>query len=306
VPATSKSCSGASITMAEALAKSKNCATAFILKQLDNTSNNSAKMFVDFLNNKCGLQTKINPNPSIALGACEISLFEMMQAYSMLPGRGFNVKPIFITRIEDRNGNTLEAFTPMRREVISDLTSYHIINMMKGVVENGTAKNLKLSYDISGDVAGKTGTTNENTDAWFMGYTPQLLAGSWVGCDDQFIHFNKDNYDGQGARAAMPIWAYFYEKVSHDPNIVGIDPNSTFVKPEIARDNVGYDAVMGISPTQGAALEDAGNGTSEQYAPTMPAPTTEDIPAESNFDIKNSKTTQDNPYSESTTSKTQG
>ena len=299
VPATSKSCSGGSITMAEALAKSKNCATAYILKQLDNTGNNSAKMFVDFLNNKCGLQTKINPNPSIALGACEISLFEMMQAYSMLPGRGFNVKPIFITRIEDRNGNTLEAFTPMRREVISDLTSYHVINMMKGVVDYGTAKNLKLSYNISGDVAGKTGTTNQNTDAWFMGYTPQLLAGSWVGCDDQFIHFNKDNYDGQGARAAMPIWAYFYEKVSHDPNIIGIDPSTTFAKPEIARDNVGYDGVMGIQPTLGAALEDAGNGTSEQYVPTTTVPTTEDIPAESNFDLNKSKETKPddaNPY----------
>lgn len=301
VPATSKSCSGGSITMAEALAKSKNCATAYILKQLDNTGNNSAKMFVDFLNNKCGLQTKINPNPSIALGACEISLYEMLQAYSMLPGRGFNVKPIFITRIEDRNGNTLEAFTPKRREVISDLTSYHIINMMKGVVDYGTAKNLKLSFDVSGDIAGKTGTTNENTDAWFMGYTPQLLAGSWVGCDDQFLHFNKSDYNGQGARAAMPIWAYFYEKVSHDPNIIGIDPNTEFAKPEIAKENVGYDAIMGIIPSSGAVLEDAGNGTSEQYAPTAPIKPNEDIPAESNFDIKannDNLPATDNPYAE--------
>ncbi len=303
VPATSKSCSGGSMTMAEALAKSKNCATAYILKQLDNTGNNSAKMFVDFLNNKCGLQTKINPNPSIALGACEISLYEMLQAYSMLPGRGFNVKPIFITRIEDRNGNTLETFTPKRREVISDLTSYHIINMMKGVVDYGTAKNLKLSFDVSGDIAGKTGTTNENTDAWFMGYTPQLLAGSWVGCDDQFLHFSKSDYNGQGARAAMPIWAYFYEKVSHDPNIIGIDPETVFAKPEITKENIGYDAIMGIVPSAGAVLEDAGNGTSEQYAPTTPMRSNEDIPAESNFDINTKKDNQqsdDNPYIEPT------
>jgi penicillin-binding protein 1A len=221
----------------------------------------------------------------------------------MLPGRGFNVKPIFITRIEDRNGNTLEAFTPKRREVISDLTSFHIINMMKGVVDYGTAKNLKLSYDVSGDIAGKTGTTNENTDAWFMGYTPQLLAGSWVGCDDQFIHFSKENYDGQGARAAMPIWAYFYEKVSHDPNIIGIDPTSTFAKPDIAKQDFGYDDAMGIKPTLGAALEDAGNGTSDQYAPaTIPPPSPEEIiPPESNFDLKANKDTKqdaDNPYAE--------
>lgn len=301
VPATSKSCSGGSITMAEALAKSKNCATAYILKQLDYTGNNASKIFVDFLNNKCGLQTKIGANPSIALGACEISLYEMLQAYSMLPGRGFNVKPIFMTRIEDRNGNTLETFSPMRREVISDLTSYHLINMMKGVVDYGTAKNLKLSYNVSGDIAGKTGTTNGNTDAWFMGYTPQLLAGSWVGCDDQFIHFDGAGYEGQGARAAMPTWAYFYEKVSHDPNIVGIDPTATFAAPEIAKNDISYDRVMGITPTAGAALEDAGNGTSEQYAPIVspPAPT-EDIGAESDFNLNSKKETKpdgDDPYS---------
>lgn len=281
VPATSKSCSGGSMTMADALAKSRNCATAYILKQLDNVGNNSAKMFVDFLNNKCGLQTKIEPNPSIALGACEISLYEMMQAYSMLPGRGFNVKPIFITRIEDRNGNTLQTFTPMRREVISDLTSYHVINMMKGVVEAGTARNLKLSYNISGDIAGKTGTTNENTDAWFMGYTPQLLAGAWVGCDDQFIHISKNSYDGQGARAAMPIWAYFYEKVSHDPNILGIDPNTVFAKPDINANDISYDATMGITPTQGATWEDNGSNAEQQYIDPSIKP--EDVGPESSL-----------------------
>ena len=302
VPATSKSCSGGSITMADALARSKNCATAYILKQLDPTGNNSAKMFVDFLNNKCGLQTKIGANPSIALGACEISLFEMMQAYSMLPGRGFNVKPIFMTRIEDRNGNTLEAFTPMRREVISDLTSFHVINMMMGVVERGTAKNLKLSYNITGDIAGKTGTTNGNTDAWFMGYTPQLLAGAWVGCDDQFIHISQNSYEGQGARAAMPIWAYFYEKVSHDPNIIGIDNTITFIKPDITNNDVSYDRVMGIQTQSGAVLEDNGNGTAQDLytVPPVEIPT-EIIPAESELpkavETKPAATIGDNPYS---------
>ena len=299
VPATSKSCSGATITMAEALAKSRNCATAFILKQLDPTGNNSAKLFVDFLNNKCGLQTNIGPNPSIALGACEISLFEMMQAYSMLPGRGFNVKPIFMTRIVDRNGNTLETFSPMRREVISELTSYHVINMMKGVVDYGTARNLKLSYDITGDIAGKTGTTNSNTDAWFMGYSPQLLAGSWVGCDDQFIHFTTSNYDGQGARAAMPIWAYFYEKVSHDPNIQSIDPSVTFAKPDVSINDINYDNIMGIQPTNGTILEDAGNGTAQDYGVPNQFRDNNDIKAESNFNLnkpKENKPEEENPY----------
>lgn len=295
VPNTSRSCSGASVTMADALAKSRNCATAYILKQLDYTGNNSAKMFVDFLNNKCGLQTKIKPNPSIALGACEISLYEMMQAYTMLPGRGFNVKPLYITRIEDKNGNTLEAFTPVRREVISDLTSYHLINMMKGVVDFGTAKRLKSMFNVSGDIAGKTGTTNENTDAWFMGYTPQILAGAWVGCDDQFIHLNKYSVEGQGAHAAMPIWGYFYEKISHDPNIVGIDATSTFAKPEISSNDISYDRVMGIIPTQGAVLEN--DISSQDYVePQNNFQPEENIPVES--EQPKDEKVSDNPYDE--------
>lgn len=300
VPNTTKSCSGGSMTMADALAKSRNCATAYILKQLDNKGNNSAKMFVDFLNDKCGLQTKINPNPSIALGACEISLYEMMHAYSMLPGRGFNVKPIFMTRIEDRNGNTLATFTPARKEVISDLTSYHVINMMKGVVEFGTARNLKASYNITGEIAGKTGTTQGNTDAWFMGYTPQILAGAWVGCDDQFIHI-EDNLNGQGARAAMPIWAYFYEKVSHDPNIMGIDPSVTFMKPDINTSDINYDATMGIQQIQGAALENDAPNAADFSAPNM-FTNDDGIKAESTEPVQppkeDSKTDADNPYSD--------
>ena len=263
VPATSKSCSGAAMPMAEALARSKNCATAYIMKQLDNVGNNSAKRFVDFLNNKCGLQTKIDPNPSIALGACEISLFEMMQAYSMFPGRGFNVKPIFISRIEDKNGNTLQTFLPQRKEVISDVTAYSVIKMMQGVMQFGTGRSI-VNYDIHGEIAGKTGTTNDNSDAWFMGYTPQLLCGAWVGNDDRFIRIQNTNL-GQGSQAAMPIWAYFYEKVQNDRNIIGIDPNASFVKPEVMKEDINFDAINGIAPTLGAEGEDMGNGTSQDY-----------------------------------------
>jgi len=278
VPATTKSCSGAAMPMSSALAFSKNCATAYIMKQLDGTGNNAAKRFVDFLNNKCGLQTKIEPNPSIALGACEISLYEMMQAYSMLPGRGFNVKPMFITRIEDRNGNTLQSFTPVRREVISDVTAYSMIKMMQGVMQFGTGRRM-WSYGVSGEIAGKTGTTNDNSDAWFMGYTPQLLCGAWVGCDDRFIRF-KATEIGQGSSAALPIWAYFYEKVQNDRNIVGIDPGATFVKPDVMPNDINFDAIQGTTPALGAEGEDMGNGTSKDYEiPSNIKP--EDIGAES-------------------------
>ncbi len=263
VPATTRSCNGNAMPMSNALAFSKNCATAYIMKQLDGTGNNAAKRFVDFLNNKCGLQTKIDPNPSIALGACEISLYEMMQAYSMLPGRGFNVKPMFIARIEDRNGNTLQSFTPLRREVISDVTAYSVIKMMQGVMQFGTGRRM-WSYDVEGEIAGKTGTTNDNSDGWFMGYTPQLLCGSWVGCDDRFIRFKSTDI-GQGSSVALPIWAYFYEKVLRDQKLVGIDPKATFVKPEVMANDITFDQINGTAAPLGAEGEDVGNGTSKDY-----------------------------------------
>jgi penicillin-binding protein 1A len=127
-----------------------------------------------------------------------------------------------------------------------------------------------------------------------------LLAGSWVGCDDQFIHFTKESYDGQGARAAMPIWAYFYEKVSHDPNIIGIDPSASFAPPQIANNDINYDRVMGITPTQGAALEDAGNGTAEDFGVPNKFNDNNEIKPESDFDLgkpKEAKPDDENPYS---------
>lgn len=287
VPATSKTCTGATIPMAIALAKSRNCASAYIMKQLDNTANNGAKRFVEFLE-KCELKTKIDPYPSIALGACEISLFEMMQAYSMFPGRGFNAKPMYITRIEDRNGNVLATFTPQRKEVINDVTAYSVIKMMQGVLTNGTGAGI-WQHGIPGglQVAGKTGTTNNNSDAWFMGYTPQYLAGGWVGCDDRFIRFNSKN--GEGGRAAMPIWAYFFNKAIADPNC-GIDTKLSFIKPEVMSNDIIIDYINGTNPILGGEGEDMGTGTSEDYEiPKNIKP--EDLGAESDIIIENKKPT---------------
>lgn len=261
VPATSKSCSGGSMPMSQALAFSKNCASAYILKQLDNTGNNGAKRFVDFLK-RCDFQTKLDPYPSIALGSCEISLYEMMQGYSMLPGRGFNVKPLFITRIEDKNGNVLETFVPKRKEVISDVTAYSVINMMKGVMEHGTGRRI-WGYGVTGEIAGKTGTTNDNSDGWFMGYTPQLLAGAWVGCDDRFIRFNSTEL-GQGSSVALPIWAYFYEKASRDA-ACGLDVNSKFELPKDVDNQLVSDNFNNWNPTIAGQSEDGGNGDGNDY-----------------------------------------
>ena len=229
VPNTPRSCTGQSIPMAQALAESRNCASAYIMKQINPNGNDAAEEFVDYLK-KCNVKTEIPAYPSIALGACEISMFEMVQAYTMFPGGGYNAQPFFINRIEDKNGNVLESFSPQRRKVIKEVTAYSVVNMMQGVISKGTGRSL-YSYDIPAQsIAGKTGTTNDNSDLWFMGYTPQLLAGAWVGCDDRYIRFS-DNYFGQGAHASLPIWAYFMNKVANDP-ACNLDPNATFARPD--------------------------------------------------------------------------
>jgi penicillin-binding protein 1A len=224
VPATGASCTGRTVPMANALAFSRNCASAYIMKQI------GPKRFVEFLKT-CNIQNKVPAYPSIALGACELSVFEMIWAYSIFPNNGFSTQPIFINRIEDKNGNVLQSFVPERKEVISSVGAYQMVQMMKGVVDFGTAKAIH-NYGAKGEIAGKTGTTNDNTDAWFMGYTPQLLAGVWVGCDDNFLHFPKSSALGYGGYAAMPVWSKFVGKCQDDKKATGIDANAKFTKPE--------------------------------------------------------------------------
>ncbi len=260
VPATGASCTGRTMPMAMALAWSKNCATAYIMKQLGNGSE-GAKRFVEFLKN-CNVTSNIEPYPSIALGSEEISLYEMIQAYSMFPGRGFNVKPMYITRIEDKNGNVLQTILPQRKEIINEVTAYYIISMMEGVLKFGTGRRI-WSYGVEGAVAGKTGTTNDNSDAWFMGYTPQLLCGTWTGCDDRFIRFSSTNV-GQGSSLALPIWAYFYKKIS-DNKSLAIDTRSVFTKPEVMENDIIYDWVNDMPQRLGAEGKDVGNGSAEDY-----------------------------------------
>jgi len=287
VPATSRSCQGGAMPMASALAFSRNCASAYIMKQLDSEGNNGAKRLVNFLE-RCDFKTKIDPYPSIALGSCEISLYEMMQGFSMFPGRGFNVKPMYIARIEDRNGNVLATFTPKRKEVISEVTAYSVVKMMQGTVQVGTGRGI-WGYGMPAvELAGKTGTTNENSDGWFMGYTPQLMAGAWVGADDRFIHFNKESAWGQGGRAAMPIWAYFFSKAAADPNC-GIDKSARFAKPDVMSNDIIIDYLNDSTPILGGEGEDVGTGTSEDYEVPQNIKL-EDIAPESDIKIATPKT----------------
>src|SRR5438552_2943320 len=166
VPATSKTCTGRTMTMASALAWSRNCATAYIMKQV------GPEQFADFLG-RLNIPTKVEPYPSIALGSCDLSLFEMMWGYSIFAGHGFSTKPYFISRIEDRNGNVIKRFdySANRKEVVSEVTAYKMAKMMEGPVTNGTAGGLMQRLGAA-EMGGKTGTTNSNADFWFFGYTP--------------------------------------------------------------------------------------------------------------------------------------
>jgi penicillin-binding protein 1A len=197
-----------SMPMQKVLAFSVNNGALYLLKQV------GIKNFTDFCV-KCGIKSKnIKEYPSIALGAFEISMLEMIRSYTMFPNYGINTKPIYITRIEDANGNLLENFVPERKEVINEITAYKMIRMMQGTTSYGTGKALKPKYGVSGEVAGKTGTTNDEADAWFIGYTPQLVAGCWVGCEDRFMGLGI----GEGSKAAMPVFGRFLNLVQRDGN----------------------------------------------------------------------------------------
>ncbi|HEY5967290.1 MAG TPA: transglycosylase domain-containing protein, partial [Chitinophagaceae bacterium] len=225
VPATTRSCTGRTMTMASALAFSKNCASAYIMKQV------TPKSFEEFVA-RIGIPTDIGPHPANALGACDLSLYEMLWGYTVFAGRGFSTRPWYISRIEDRNGNVIIRFdySVNRKEAINDVTAYKMVRMMQGTVDIGTAAGLRNRLGAA-EMGGKTGTTNDNSDAWFMGYTPQLLAGVWVGCDDRFIRLSKNDTRGYGGTAARPIWEAFYRKVYADKKL-GVDRDARFSKPE--------------------------------------------------------------------------
>jgi penicillin-binding protein 1A len=209
--------------MNKALALSVNNAALYILKQV------GINAFVDFVH-KCGVSANIEPFPAVALGVSDISLYEMLWAYTMFPNQGINTRPIFITRIEDKNGALIKNFAPESKELISANTAYTMVKMMQGVVDWGTGKRMRYRYNIPGDIAGKTGTTNKQADAWFIGYTPQILCGSWVGCDDRVFRFGSEAL-GQGAAAALPIWAYFMRRVYADKSL-GYISSKKFEAPE--------------------------------------------------------------------------
>ena len=268
-------------TMASGLTWSVNEVAAYIIKQT------TPQRFAEFLK-QINIPTKVDPYPSIALGSCDLSLFEMMWGYSIFPTGGFSAKPVYITRIEDKNGHVLARFDTDRKEVISQSTAYTMTRMMQGVVDIGTAAGLRSRLGVA-EMGGKTGTTNDNSDAWFMGFTPQLLAGVWIGCDDRFIKLESGL--GEGGQAARPIWEYFFQKAFADKTL-GLDKTAKFVQPENMKTESFYDYynIIERTPPPGAEGENVGNGGADDF---LGIPDTQNIPTESKQAMEEQKVLQE-------------
>ncbi len=262
-------------TMANALAWSVNEVAAYLIKQT------TPQRFADFLK-QINIPTKVEPYPSISLGAVDLSLYEMLWGYSMFPTSGFSTKPVYITRIEDKNGNVLARFETERKEVISQATAYTMTRMMQGVVDYGTAGGLRARLGVS-EMGGKTGTTNDNSDGWFMGFTPQLLGGVWIGCDDRFIRLESGL--GYGGKAALPIWEYFFQKAFADKTL-GLDRYAKFIQPENMPNQLQYDPFLSTEPPSG----EEGN---EQLDPYLAKPDLQDIPVDSKKSLEEQKVLQE-------------
>jgi penicillin-binding protein 1A len=202
---------GEMVTLKWALANSNNWISAFLMRRYSPLS-------VIRMARNLGVKSSIDPVPSIALGSCDLSLYEKVGAMNTFASKGMYVKPLFITRVEDKNGNVIESFVPERNEAMSEETAYMMLELMKGVVESGTGIRLRLTYGYEHPVAGKTGTTQNQSDGWFMGIVPQLTTGVWVGCEDRSAHFRTITL-GQGANMALPIWAKYMDKVYEDPEL---------------------------------------------------------------------------------------
>ena len=177
-----------------------------------------------------GLKGQIDPVVSLCLGPCEVTLSEMVDAYTTFPNKGIRIEPIYVTRIEDANGNIIASFSPRTQEVIDELTSYKMLDMLSSVIDAGTGVRIRYKYNLKMPAGGKTGTTQNNSDGWFIGFTPSLVSGVWAGFEDRSINFSS-MADGQGANMALPIWALYMQKVLNDPNL-GYSAEESFEIPE--------------------------------------------------------------------------
>ncbi len=228
---------GEFVTIKWGLQNSDNWVTAWLMNQFSPYA--FARMLQSF-----GLKTPADPVVSLSLGINDASIYEMVGAYSAFINRGIRVEPVLVTRIEDANGTEVYSNTPRMKEIFSETTSYKMLDMLKGVIDGGTGNRLRRLYNLRGQMGGKTGTTDNNADGWFMSFTPTLVSGCWVGGDEPTIHFDLMTY-GQGASMALPIHGLFYQKIYADKELNYSDDGTFTIPP-------------GFNPCQ---------GTTQQYPP---------------------------------------
>ncbi len=265
-----KAITGNGGTVANCLAHSKNIAAWRLIGQV------GVKRTIEFAQT-VGIKAKIPPYYSIGLGTAEIPMLEMLQGYTMFPNKGLSTEPIMFTRIEDKSGNILIEQNITPKQVIGEADAYTMVKLMQGVIQFGTAKLLN-TYNIPCEKAGKTGTTNDNTDGWFIGYTPELLAGTWVGCDDPFIRIYANNQGG--AEMSAPKWGVFMSKVYADKKLAygkkkEFDKPSTMTTEELSADVKTWDRIY--TQKENNTTVDEGNGNADDF---IDAPITDNAPQE--------------------------
>ena len=224
---------GQMVTLKWGLANSVNYISAWLIKQFNPES------VIDVMK-KMGVKSSIDPVPSIFLGTSDITLLEIVSAYSTFSNKGVHAEPLFVTRIEDKNGNVLARFTSTKNEAISEQTAYLMTNLLQGVVKEGTAGRLRWYYELMNEIGGKTGTTQNQSDGWFIGITPNLVSGAWVGGEDRSIHF-KGLGLGAGGNTSLPIFGLFMQKVYADSSLY-VTRDDIFEKPYNFNINISCDS----------------------------------------------------------------
>ena len=235
---------GEVVTLRWGLANSNNWISAYVM------SHSSPYSFVRMLRS-FGLNGPLDPVVSLCVGTCDATVGEMVSAYTSFANRGIRAMPLFVTRIEDKDGNQIAHFSPQMSEVFSEETSYKMLSMIRAVVDGGTGGRIRFRYGITAQMGGKTGTTQNNSDGWFMGVTPHLVGGVWVGGEDRDIHFDYTS-EGQGASMALPIWALFMKKVYADPK-TGVSATDRF--------NVPYGMEYTCSPNSNGTTTNSESGS---------------------------------------------
>ena len=234
------------LTLKKALALSDNWISGRLIEEF------TPSALVDMCH-RLGIHSQLEAVHSLSLGASDVSPFEMVGAYATYANKGLHIEPFFVTRIEDGRGNVLGSFTPESNEAISAETAYLMLNLMQGVVNNGTAARLRSIYVPHGQIAGKTGTSNNQSDGWFMGTMPKITAGAWVGGEDRSVHFSSLDWGG-GSSMALPIWGLFIQKVLNDKRL-NISKEDVFEKPKNFDVSFNCDTAIDKDATEGGGSD---------------------------------------------------